>query len=146
AALTVQPGPLAATVVSPAQTTVTAGSTQAYRAEGFDVYGNDLGDLTPTTTFAIDGTGTCLANLCGSTRAGSHAVRGARSGVASTAALAVGPGPLASLALAPAQATIPAGATQAYSAWGSDAFGNDLGDLTSQATFLISGTGTCQRN
>ena len=53
------------------------------------------------------------------------------------------PGKLAMLVLSPATATIAPGAKQAYAAQGFDAAGNSLGDLTSQATFTISGGGSC---
>ena len=50
------------------------------------------------------------------------------------------------LVLSPATATIAAGANRDYSAEGFDSFNDDLGDLTSLATFTISGAGTCLGN
>ena len=46
AALTVTAGPIATLVVSPAQTSSPAGQSQAFTAEGYDSYGNDVGDDT----------------------------------------------------------------------------------------------------
>jgi hypothetical protein len=70
------------------------------------------------------------------------AVTGGTAAAAGTAGSAK-PGKLAKLVLSPAAATIAPGATQAYTAQGFDASGNSLGDLTSQATFTISGGGSC---
>jgi outer membrane protein assembly factor BamB len=50
------------------------------------------------------------------------------------------------LVLSPATATIAAGGNQDYAAEGFDSFNDDLGDLTSQTTFAISGAGTCVGN
>jgi len=50
------------------------------------------------------------------------------------------------LVLSPATATIAAGGNQDYTAEGFDSFNDDLGDLTSQTTFAISGAGTCVGN
>ena len=49
-------------------------------------------------------------------------------------------GPLAKLALTPATAQIVVGSEQVYAVTGTDAAGNDLGDLTSSATFTINQT------
>jgi hypothetical protein len=55
-------------------------------------------------------------------------------------------GPLDHLVLSPAEATIPAGGSQDYTAEGYDAGGNDLGDVTADTTFTIaphSGGASC---
>jgi len=54
------------------------------------------------------------------------------------------PGPLATISLSPANATIPSG-SETYTATGYDAFGNSLGNLTSNVTFNIS-SGNCSAN
>jgi hypothetical protein len=59
------------------------------------------------------------------------------------ATLDVKPGPPATLALRPGQATITAGETITYRADGEDAYGNPLGDLTSSTTFTITPDGSC---
>lgn len=51
--LEVTPGPLASLVVTPEVTTVTPGTDVTYAATGADLYGNDLGDRTAHSTFAI---------------------------------------------------------------------------------------------
>jgi hypothetical protein len=52
-------------------------------------------------------------------------------------------GPLASLTLSPATATITSGGSQAYTAQGFDAYGNSRGDITSATKFKISPNGSC---
>src|SRR5205807_2507587 len=52
ATLTVNAAALASITVSPSTSTITAGDTQDYTAEGFDTYGNSTGDVTGDTTFS----------------------------------------------------------------------------------------------
>ncbi|MFN8024200.1 MAG: hypothetical protein U0Q03_21905 [Acidimicrobiales bacterium] len=56
-------------------------------------------------------------------------------------------GPLSALALSPSTATVGVNVAQAFTVRGLDPQGHDLGDLTSSATFTISGTGgSCTAN
>ena len=55
----------------------------------------------------------------------------------------VKPGPLASLTLSPAAATILSGGSETYTAQGFDAYGNSRGDITSATKFKISPNGSC---
>ena len=52
-------------------------------------------------------------------------------------------GPLASIRLTPAAATIVAGGSQQFQVEGFDANGQDIGDVTGQAGFAIDGGGSC---
>lgn len=52
-------------------------------------------------------------------------------------------GPLDHISISPANATIAAGGTRAYTALGFDAFNNGLGDVTSSTTFTIAPNGSC---
>jgi hypothetical protein len=63
-------------VLSPSTATITAGDSQAYTAEGYDTYNNDLGDVTAETTLSIHGGGSCnnTAHTCTSSIAGDHTV------------------------------------------------------------------------
>ncbi len=151
ATLHVNPGSVASLVVTPSGTTViTAGQSQTYTAEGFDAYGNDLGDVTSSTYFIIDDTWVCTydpaygsENSCNPTVPGDHVITGADGGATASATLHVNAGSLDHLILSPAVATIAAGGSQAYSAEGFDAYDNSLGDFTSSTAFSISGTGSC---
>ncbi len=75
-------------VLSPSTATVNPGIAQAFTAEGFDAYGNDLFDVTSATTFTIAG-GTCTANSCTSTVAGDHTVTGTDGTAIGTAKLTI---------------------------------------------------------
>ncbi|MDP9074786.1 MAG: hypothetical protein M3N98_11545, partial [Actinomycetota bacterium] len=148
ATLTVTPniGPLDHLVLSPPSATVTSGTAQAYRAEGFDASNNDLGDKTKDTTFTITPDGSCTAANCSATIASIHTVHGTLGTATGTATLTVKPasGALTRLVLSPASASIVAGGSQAYTAEGFDAAGHDLGDETSATTFtIVPSDGTC---
>ncbi len=143
AMLHVTPSALHHLVLNPSGATIAAGGSQAYTAEGFDAFGNSLGDAASATTFNIGGTGSCTGTSCTSTAAGDHTVTGTDGTATGTATLHVTPGPLDHLVLSPANATVAAGVRQAYTAEGFDAHGNGLGDITSATTFTTSGFGTC---
>jgi hypothetical protein len=55
-------------------------------------------------------------------------------------------GPLSSIALVPGAATIMSGGTQVFRAEGYDDQGHDLGDVSSETTFSIDGSGSCAGN
>jgi alpha-tubulin suppressor-like RCC1 family protein len=76
ATLHVDPGPLDHITISPPQTTVASGGSQVYSSEGFDEFGNSLGDETGNTTFSIGPNGTCTGTSCTASD-GAHTVTGA---------------------------------------------------------------------
>jgi hypothetical protein len=144
ATLTVEAGTLASIIVSPSMASITAGETQAFAAEGFDAYGNSLGDATDQASWSITGDGSCNGSLCGATTVGNYTVTALLGDATDTATLAVEAGTLASIIVSPSMAMITAGETQAFTAEGFDAYGNSLGDATSQASWSITGTGSCE--
>ena len=143
ASLHVSPGALDHIVISPADSTIAAGATQTYTAEGFDSFNNSVGNVTSSTTFTISGAGTCDTTACGSHVAGDYTVTGTDGSLTDTAALHVTPASLDHIVISPADSTIAAGATQTYSAEGFDSFNNSAGNMTSSTTLTISGAGTC---
>src|SRR5205823_431347 len=114
-----------------------------YAAEGFDAFGNSVGDVTASTVFSIAPNGSCSANVCTASSAGAHTVTGTKSGKTGTASLSITAGPLDHLALSPASASITAGGSQTFSADGRDQFDNSLGDITASTTFTIGPDGSC---
>jgi parallel beta-helix repeat protein len=130
-------------VVSPSSSTIAAGGSQSYSAQGFDASNNPIGDVTAFTTFTISPDGTCTGNVCTASVAGAHTVTGNDGGKTSTASLTVTAGALDHLAVSPASATIPAGGSQAYTAVGRDQYDNSLGDVTASTTFSIAPNGSC---
>ncbi len=61
-------------VITPDGASIVLGAAQAYVVELFDVNGNNLGDATGLTTFAIDGGGSCAGADCGSATTGDYTV------------------------------------------------------------------------
>jgi hypothetical protein len=128
-------------VLSPADSTIPAGGSQDYSAEGFDAEGNDLGDVTADTTFTIEptaGGASCTGATCTANTAGDYTITGTDGTATGQATLHVTSGTLDHLILSPADSTIMAGGSQDYTAEGYDAGGNDLGDVTADTTFTIS--------
>jgi len=69
-----QGGPLASIRLTPAAATIVAGGTQRFQVEGFDANGQDIGDVTGQTGFAIDGGGSCSGPACGAAANGTYTV------------------------------------------------------------------------
>jgi hypothetical protein len=143
ATVTVKPAPLDHLVLSPAGAAVTAGGSQSYTAEGFDQYGNDLGDTTASASFSISPNGSCTGATCTATVAGLHTVYAYVNGHSGNTTLTVNPGPFDHITISPSSASMPAGGSQAYSAEAYDQYGNDLGAVTSASSFSISPDGSC---
>jgi uncharacterized repeat protein (TIGR01451 family) len=132
-------------VLSPATSTISAGGSQAYTAEGYDAQGNDLGDFTSATSFKIapSGSAFCFANSnsCTATKVGQYTVTGTLGTAQGTASQTVTPGPMTSLMLSPVSASITYGGTQTYTAEALDAYSNDVGPA--QPNYSISPDGSC---
>jgi hypothetical protein len=133
-------GPLDHIVISPKTFTTTAGVAVNYSAEAWDAYGNDLGDVTSSTSFGITSPGGCVLNACGSNTPGNFTVTGTYSGQSDTASLTVNAGGLHHIVISPATATIAAGGSQSYTAEAFDWVNNSLGDVTASTTFDYDGT------
>src|SRR5215471_11920273 len=104
---TVNPAGLNYLVLSPASSTVTAGTNVGYTAEGFDQYGNDLGDVTAATTFSINNADAFTGNSLAAQTAGVNwTVTGADGAAQGTATLTVNPVGLNYLVLSPASSTV----------------------------------------
>jgi outer membrane protein assembly factor BamB len=139
AQLTIVPGPAHSVTLTGPSSSI-AGNAVTISARAADVYGNDIGDVSSQATFSIAPDGSCQANTCTPTKAGAHTITGTYQDAAGTLGLVVTAGPVASLQLAPANATITVGGSQAYSAEGFDQYGNDVGDVTAATTFTLAGS------
>ncbi len=93
ARISVGPAALDHLDLQPANATIAAGTTQTYHAEGFDAFGNDLGDLTAATTLTIAPDGSCTGVTCTATTAGEHTVTATDGNATGTAQLSINPGP-----------------------------------------------------
>jgi len=89
ASLAVTAGGLDHLVLAPASASIGAGGSQAYTAQGRDLYDNSLGDLTAGTVFSIAPNGSCAGGSCSASVAGAHTVTGTSSGKTGTATLQV---------------------------------------------------------
>jgi hypothetical protein len=146
AVLEIDPGPLASITISPDPSTIAAGDTQGYTAEGFDQYGNNLGDVTADTVFTISVGGSCSGTDCGSNTADSYTVTGTvdGTGISDNATLNVTAlVDVDHIVISPDTAAIPAGGSQPYTAEAFDQYGNNLGDVTADTVFTIDGGGSC---
>src|SRR5207248_42102 len=122
-------------------TTMTAGEARAFSALGFDAFGNQLGDLTAATSFAIDA-GSCDGASCNSTAAGPHQVTATSGALRSVLSIHVLPSSLYGASLL-ANDTLTAGGSLTVVVQGTDRFGNDVGDLGSTAALAIAPDGSC---
>ncbi len=143
ATVVVTPGPLATITVTPNPATLQTGATQQFTAVGRDASGNVVG-ITPAWTVAAGG-GTINAStglFTAGTTAGTftNTVRATVGGVVGSATVVVTPGPLATITVTPNPATVAAGATQQFTAVGTDANGNVV--AISPAFSVVNGGGT----
>ena len=109
ASLQVNTGGLASIVISPSTSSISAGGSRTYTAEGFDSHSNSLGDVTGDTTFTIAPDGSCSGASCGSNTAGPHTVTGTDGSASDNASLQVNAGGLASIVISPSTSSISAG-------------------------------------
>ncbi len=87
--VTLQHGPLASLVISPASSWIATGATQTYTVQGLDAFGNSLGNVTGGTTFTITPDGSCGRSFCTDSTNGPHIVTATDQGVTTTASLTV---------------------------------------------------------
>ncbi len=116
-------GRLVTIALEPRNPTVASGTERRFRAVGQDPGGNPV-PLTPTWSLSdaigeLDDTGRFRA-----VRAGTARLVVASGRVAASTQIEVVPGPLASIAVSPARAEVPAGTSAVFSAAGRDAAGN----------------------
>jgi hypothetical protein len=132
----------------PAAQRVVPGDTVDYSAEGLDVNGNSVGDVTAATTFSIapDSSGSatgasCSANGCQATVAGTYTVTGTDGAATGSTTMIVVAGMPTSLSLSPSVASAATRVSQVYQAEAFDFYGNDAGDVTASTSFAIAPSG-----
>lgn len=81
-------------VLSPASASAAPGAGVTYSAEEFDAHGNDLGDVTATSTFTIAPDGSCSGSTCSGSAVGPHTVTATLGLATGTASLQVAAGAL----------------------------------------------------
>ncbi len=124
--IVVNPGALDHITISPSSAIITAGNSQAFTAQAFDAYSNNLGDVTASTTWSIDAPagGSWSGATYTSQSAGTWIVTGTYSGFNGVASLTVNHASATSLSISPPSATLTASQSQAYTATASDSYVN----------------------
>ena len=128
--------------VSPANATMTAGSSQTYTAQGFDSANNSLGDVTSATTFSIGPNGSCTGNVCTAATPGSHTVT-ANDGGKTTPPPSRSWSGRSTISCSLRRPRRSPRAARRPTPPGFDAAGNSLGDVTSATTFTVAPNGSC---
>lgn len=148
APVTVLPGQLVSITVSPSSDTLAIGGQHTFTAVGYDDYDNVV-PITPNW-LVVGGGGSIDAStgvFTAGTEAGTFtstvlARQGSGCGaVSGRATVTVLPGPLTTITISPANPILMPGATQQFTAAGSDAHGNAIA-ITPQWSVLGSGGGT----
>jgi hypothetical protein len=118
--------------VSPSSATMVAGESRSFTVTASDAYGNNLGDVTASTTFSISDGGSCTGAVCTATSAGLHTVTATYNGKTATADLMVTPAAAHTVGVTLDPSTIVADgtATSAATVTVADAHGNAIKDAT----------------
>ena len=113
ATLTVVPGPMDKISISPSTSTITAGTSRTFTAEGQDEFGNPVGDVTADTEWSIheDAGGSWDGNRYTSEFAGLWEVTGTYSGIEGTGTLSVNPGTTNRVTISPSGTQVVAAGT-----------------------------------
>ena len=147
ALVTVTQVPVASVTVSPASATVAAGATAQLTATTLDAFGNVVTGRIITWSSGANGVATVSASgLVTAVAPGTASIVATSEGMSDTAAITVTTVPVASLTLAPAAATITAGATVQLSATTRDAGGNILTGRAITWTSSATGIATVSAN
>jgi hypothetical protein len=138
------PAPVVGIAAQPATGRIAAGAWFAFAVRAQDAVGRDLGDFTAEATMAIEPDGSCTGGRCTAERAGTHRVLVTARDMQAAATLEVVAGQeLTEVLLDPQVSSVRVGAAQQYRAWGFDAYGNNLGEVTDRTTFSIETVGPC---
>jgi hypothetical protein len=129
ASVTINTGALSSLTVAPAATQVTAGGNVAFTATGRDANNNPVA-VTPTWS-VVSGGGTIGASsgiFVAGTTAGTfpNTIRAVANSLTAFASVTVTPGPVLSVTVTPASATVMANGTQQFTAEARDAFNNPV--------------------
>ncbi|MDY7229320.1 right-handed parallel beta-helix repeat-containing protein [Hyalangium rubrum] len=128
ATVTVTPGALASLEVAPATATLSINGTQQFTATGKDSAGNTV--PASITWSVVNGGGSINPSglFTAGTVAGTFAqtVKATSGTLSATASVTVNPGPIQSVAVAPASVTLPARGARQFTATATDAWGNTV--------------------
>jgi hypothetical protein len=130
-------------VVSPVYTTAVAGQTIRYTISRAAVDGTRIDDVSSRATVTLGGA-PCPGAVCTATTAGQQVLTANLDGMTAGGAVMVSAGPATSLVVTKRPQLVWDNVySAAFSAKAVDAVGNNLGDVTNQATFSITPDGAC---
>ena len=140
--LTVNHGSALSVTVSPASSTLIAGSSQTFTATASDSNGNQW-DVTDSTNWNIDAGagGFWLGNTYTSNNVGNWTITGTYYGLSSTAALTVNHSFAVNITVGPNSDTIIAGSQEPFTSTASDFYGNTWNVTASTTWSIDSGAG-----
>ena len=126
ATVTVTAGPLATITVTPTPTTLVISATQQFTAVGTDASGNVVAIAPTWSVVANGGTISSTGVFTAGTTPGTftNTVTATSGAISGTATVTVTAGPLATITVTPAPATVTVSGTQQFTAVGKDASGN----------------------
>jgi len=147
ASVTVLPGALASITVSPPSSSLAIGAHQTFTAVGYDDYDNVV-PITPTWLVfggsgTVDASGVFTAGTVAGTFTNSVVARvgSACTGISGRATVIVAPGALTTITVSPIDPSVVEGATQQFTAAGTDAHGNAVA-ITPSWSVIGPGGGT----
>jgi hypothetical protein len=152
--LNVTPGGFDHLGILPRLPQITAGSPFTFTAVNANSYGDPISDVTLEATFSMSNEGSCAANICTAFRAHwGQILTVSQGGHISHFDVQVNAGQMIKIGLAPADATVVAGAPQTYTATGYDAYNNYTENAygatnfagADKATLTITPDGSCAR-
>lgn len=128
----IAPGPISTLILSPNNASVTAGNAIAYTAIASDTFGNAIGDVTGSTTFAIQpgSGGAFVANSVTPIIRGNWIVTGTNGAGLDTTALTVNPGAPMTVTLQANPTSLVVGNSSMLTATVVDLYGNAVADGT----------------
>ncbi|MCW4024004.1 MAG: right-handed parallel beta-helix repeat-containing protein [Candidatus Bathyarchaeota archaeon] len=137
---TINPAAIDHLILSPSESAITAGNTQAFTATAYDAYDNTW-DVTDVVVWSINSTagGSWSNNIYTAEKTGNWIVTATVSSTVSTASLIVNTAPLDHLTISPVGATITAGDSQVYTVDSYDQYGNLIASNVA-ASFKVNGT------
>jgi len=128
-------GSLASLVVTPANSSVTAGGSVTFTASGRDSQGSNLGTISGSTYTTTDAADSVNGSSIRFSKSGTRTVTAASGTARGSTTITVNAGALTSISIDPMSATVVAGNSRTFTTTGRDGEGNSLGSVTSATTF-----------
>ena len=123
--------------IGPATASITAGGSQPYSAEAFDQYNNDLGDVTASAVFSVNGV-PVTGNSVSATLVGSYTVTATYNGKSDSTTLTVTAAAAKQLVVSGFPSSVTAGTAGSVTVTAKDQYGNVATGYTGTVQFTSS--------